>query len=882
MTKPIRATYRVQLRPEFGFEAAAGLAPYLARLGVSHLYASPYLQAAPGSAHGYDVADPSRVNVELGGEAGHRRLVEELARAGLGQVLDIVPNHMAIAGRHNRWWFDVLENGTSSRYASFFDISWDPPEPRLRNLILVPVLADHYGRVLERGELKLTREGGSFLVRYFDHEFPVAFTSLDTLLETAAGRSHSLELERLAEECRELPELPLGEVREAEARHLAKESIRERIGRLAEQQEHAREAIDGVVAWVNLQPNRLDGLLDRQHYRLARWQAAADDLDYRRFFDINELVAVRIEEPEVFEATHELVLRWVAEGVLDGLRIDHVDGLHDPEGYVRRLQERAPDAWIVVEKILAAGERLPDGWPVAGTTGYDFLNRVLGLFVDPRGEAQLSRVYERFTGDDVTWPDAAYQAKLYALDHLLASDLNRLSAIFVRVCEGNRRFRDFTRREVRAGIRELIACLSVYRTYIRPEPGRVSEADRLRVEAAVAAARERRPDLDAELFGFIADVLLLRSTGLSESEFVSRFQQTSGPVMAKGVEDTALYTYNRLAALNEVGGDPGRLGVSVAEFHAACQEAAGRRPHAMLTTSTHDTKRSEDVRARLALLSEVPDEWTRAVARWSAMNDRHRRGEWPDRNAEYLYYQALVGAHPLPPERALTYMEKAVREAKRHTSWLAPNAEYETAVKEFVAATLADAEFTTDVAAFVRPLLMAGWMNALSMKLITLTAPGVPDLYQGSELWDLSLVDPDNRRPVDYDLRRRLLDEVENGLTADTAWRRLDEGLPKLLVTRRALQVRAEHPEAFASAAYQPLSVRGPRAEHLIAFARGAQVVTLAPRLVIGLAGGWSETHVALPTGHWRDELTGREFEGGEVDVDSVLDEFPVGLLVRR
>jgi (1->4)-alpha-D-glucan 1-alpha-D-glucosylmutase len=878
---PPRATYRVQLRPEFGFEAVAALVPYLARLGVSHLYASPYLQAAPGSTHGYDVVDPSRVNEELGGEEGHRRLLEHLDRAGLGQVLDIVPNHMAIAGRHNRWWFDVLENGASSQYASYFDVSWDPPEPRLRNLILVPVLGDHYGSVLERGELQLARSGGSLLVRYFEHEFPVAFSSIDTLLETAAGRSHSLELEQLAEECRELPELRVGEIREAESRHRAKESIRERLARLMEQRQEARDGLDGVIAWTNKDPNRLDGLLDRQHYRLARWQTAADDLDYRRFFDINELVAVRVEESMVFEATHELVLKWTAEGVVDGLRIDHPDGLRDPEGYFTSLHGRAPQAWVVIEKILQRGERLPSSWPVAGTTGYEFLNLVLGLFVDPAGERPLTRAYQRFSGEDESWEDASYKGRLYAIDHLLGADLRRLTAVFMRVCEANRRFRDFTRREVRETIGELVASFPVYRTYVRPELGRVTDADRIHVDAAVAAARARRPDLDAELFGFIADVLLLRHSGLNESEFVSRFQQTTGPVMAKGVEDTAFYTYNRLVALNEVGGDPGVMGCSAEQFHEAIRDAATRRPLAMLATSTHDTKRSEDVRARLALLSEVPDEWTRAVSRWSAMNARHRRADLPDRNAEYLYYQALVGAHPVPVERATAYMEKAAREAKRHTSWLAPNADYEAAVRGFVEGTLADEEFIADLAGFVRPLLMAGWMNALSMKLIALTAPGVPDLYQGSELWDLSLVDPDNRRPVDYELRARLLDEVEGGLTADEAWRRLDEGLPKLLVTHRALKVRAEVPAAFQGP-YQPLAVQGPRSEHLVAFARDSQVVTLAPRLVIGLTGGWGATEVELPTGHWRDEFTGREFEGGQVPVDQVLEAFPVGLLVRR
>ncbi len=877
----IRATYRVQFRPDFGLDDGARLAPYLARLGVSHLYASPYLQAAPGSTHGYDVVDPSRVNEELGGEAAQRRLVAALSGAGLGQVLDVVPNHMSIASGRNRWWSDVLENGPSSRYATFFDVSWDPPEPRLRNLVLMPVLGDHYGRVLERGELHLARAGGTFVIRYFEHEFPVAFESLDTLLATAGERCHSLELERLAEECRELPELQPGQLREAAERHRVKESIRERLGRLAEQREDVRDALDGLVDWFNAHDNRLDGLLDRQHYRLARWRAAADDVDYRRFFDITELAALRMEEPEVFEATHELVLGWVKDGSLDGLRIDHPDGLRDPEGYLRRLHSRAPESWVVIEKILSPGERLPDGWPVAGTTGYDFMNRLLGLFIDPRGAEPLSHGYERFTGQAGSFEDFSYEGRRYVLDNLLVADLRRLVAIFMRVCENNRRFRDFTRREVSDAVRELLACMPVYRTYVRPDDGRVSDADRRWVDRALAVARERRPDIDGELFDFIVAVLLLRQTGMNESEFVHRFQQTSGPVMAKGVEDTAFYNYHRLSALNEVGGDPGLFGLALEDFHAACQEAAARRPRAMLATSTHDTKRSEDVRARLALLSEVPDEWGRAVVRWSLLNDRHRRGEWPDRNAEYLLYQALVGAHPLPLDRALAYMEKAAREAKRHTSWLSPNLEYEAALRGFIEDALLDEAFQADLADFVRPLLMAGWMNALSMKLVALTAPGVPDLYQGSELWDLSLVDPDNRRPVDYSRREQLLAEIQRGMSADEAWRRLDEGLPKLLVVQRALRVRAERPEAFTGGGYQPLAVRGARASHLVAFGRDGQAVTLAPRLVIGLAGGWGGTQVQLPTGHWRDEFSGREFEGGDVDVDKVLEEFPVGLLVR-
>ena len=874
------STYRLQLTPDFGFDQAAGLARYLARLGVSHLYASPYLQAAPGSTHGYDVVDPSRVNQELGGEEAWARMCAALGEAGLGQVLDIVPNHMAIAGRRSAWWWDVLENGPSSRYALYFDVSWDPPERRLRNVVLMPVLGDHYGRVLAAGELRLERDGGSFVVRYHEHEFPIAPASQDALLEVAAKRSHNQELHVLAEECRALPELAPGQVHEAERRHRQKESIRERLAELLAFDPLIARAVDGVVGWIGGSPDRLDGLLDRQNYRLARWRTAGQDLDYRRFFDINNLVGVRVEEEAVFEATHGLVLRWLEEGVLDGVRIDHPDGLRDPEQYFWRLHNRSGGAWVVAEKILATGERLPETWPVAGTTGYDFMNHVLGLFIDPAGEAPLTVAYQRFTREPTDYEEIAYRTKLRTMRQLLAADVNRLADVFINVCEANREFRDYTRHELTEAVRETIACLPVYRTYVRPLDHRASDADRRYVRDATAAAKGRRPDLDAELFDFLAAVLLLEHTGAHEAELVARFQQTSSPVAAKGIEDTVFYNYNRLVALNEVGGDPGRFGTSLEEFHQACAEVAEQRPLTMISTSTHDTKRSEDVRARLALLSEVPGEWARTVGRWSQMNSRHRTGEWPDRNAEYLLYQTLVGAHPLSSERAVAYMEKAGKEAKAHTSWIDPNPDYDQALRRFVEGCLGDPEFAADLDAFVRPLVMAGWMNSLSMKLLALTAPGVPDLYQGSELWDLSLVDPDNRRPVDFERRARLLEESA-AMSVEEAWRRLDEGLPKLLLVSRALALRRRRPELFARGSYEPLRVRGEKAAHLVAFMRAGSCVTLAPRLVIGLAGGWRDTTVLLPVGHWRDQLSGRELEGGEVGVDQVLDSFPVGLLTR-
>jgi (1->4)-alpha-D-glucan 1-alpha-D-glucosylmutase len=868
--RPPRATYRVQLTPDFGFDSAAGIAEYLAGLGISHLYCSPYLQAAPGSRHGYDVVDHSRVNEELGGEAGHARLHQALVERGLGQVLDIVPNHMAIAGRRNRWWWDVMENGPSSRYATYFDVSWDPPDRKLRDTILVPVLGDHYGRVLEAGELRLGRSDVRLLVRYYEHEFPIDPRSYDVVLGDG--------FEGLGAEFAALPVVPPADRAGAMRRHLEREVLLARLRRLG-----AEGELDARIALLNADADALDALLERQNYRLARWQTAGFELDYRRFFDVNSLVALRMEDREVFTDTHVRVLDWLRTGVLDGVRVDHPDGLRNPREYFERLHHGAPGAWALAEGVLAPDQELPDDWPVAGTTGYDFLNSALGLFVDPAGEPALTAAYAELTGETDDFHETAYSRKHLVMHELLASDLRRLAELFVGVCEANRRYRDFTRHELMDCLREVIACLPVYRTYVRPgDPGSVSAADRGRVETALAEARRRRPDLDAELIGYLGRILLLEEAGENTAELVWRFQQTSAPVSAKGVEDTALYVYNRLIALNEVGGDPGRMGISPDQFHAACAEAAARRPAAMLTTGTHDTKRSEDVRARLAVLSEIPERWRQAVTRWRAMNDRHRSDAGPDGNAEYLLYQTLAGAWPISAERLVAYMEKAIREAKAHTSWLAPVPEYEHAVLRFAEAVVGDAAFVADLEEFLAPVVEAGWRNSLAMKLVCLTAPGVPDVYQGSELWDLSLVDPDNRRPVDFELRRRLLAELDalGERAAVVAWERGAEGLPKLLVVSRTLRARAELPDVFAAGDYRPLNVTGSRAAHAVAFCRGDAAVTVVPRLAATL-DGWGDTAVELPPCRFVDRFTGREAGGGSVPLDVLLGGFPVALLVR-
>lgn len=878
MTVPLVATYRVQLNPAFDFDAAAAIAGYLADLGISHLYASPYLQAAPGSSHGYDVVDHTRVNEELGGEAGHARLVQALDAAGLGQILDIVPNHMAIVTPGNRWWWDVLENGPASRYAGYFDVDWDPPEAKLRNTVLLPILGDHYGRVLEAGEITLVRDGGSFAFHYFEHAVPVAPRSLDSLLGAAARRVGSDELAFLADAFGALPLATATDPISVRRRHRDKEVLRLHLSRLLEREPAIADALDEVVAEINADPDALDALLERQNYRLAYWRTAGRELGYRRFFDINSLAGLRAESGQVFAATHHRILRWLDRGILDGVRVDHIDGLRDPAEYLRRLREAAPDAWIVVEKILEPDEQLPDTWPIAGTTGYDFLNRVNGLFIDPAGEAPLTALYAEFTGEPTDYHAIVREKKHLVLRELLGSDVNRLTAQLVDICEGHRRFRDYTRHELHEALREVIACFPVYRTYVRATTAEVSEHDTRFIRAAIESAKANRSDLDPVLFDFLGDLLLLRALGTPEAEFAMRFQQLTGPAMAKGVEDTAFYTFTRFVSLNEVGGDPSRFGLAPAAFHHACAEARRRWPHGMVTTSTHDTKRSEDVRARLNLLSEIPAQWCEAVWRWSAHNAQHRRNGWPDRNTEYLLYQTLVGAWPIEVERVCRYMEKAAREAKTHTSWTAPNAAYEQALRSFVEAILADNVFLDDLAAFVAPLVEPGRITSLAQTLLKLTVPGVPDIYQGTELWDHSLVDPDNRRPVDFARRRALLAELD-GASPETIWARLDDGLPKLWVIRQALHLRRRRPALFRwRGGYEPLFAMGPQAERVVAFCRGGAAITVVPRLVLTL-GEWKRTTVALPPGRWRNLLTGEEWDGGTIALARLLRRFPVALL---
>jgi (1->4)-alpha-D-glucan 1-alpha-D-glucosylmutase len=807
------ASYRVQLHRDFGFAEVAHLVDYLDRLGISHLYLSPILQSRSGSQHGYDVVDHDRVDGELGGIEGLRAL----AAAWAGEIIvDIVPNHMAVTDPNNRWWWDVLKRGPASDFVDFFDIDWDPTEERLKRSILVPILGDHYGRVLEAGELKLDVQDDETVVRYYEHVLPLAPSS----------RPHDIDA-------------------------------------------------------INSDANLIHEILEAQYYRLAYWKAAGEQLNYRRFFAIADLAALRVDRAEVFEASHATLLGLVQKGIIDGLRVDHIDGLRYPREYLERLAAAAPGAYVVVEKILEGDEDLPGEWSVHGTTGYEFIAHVDGLFVDPDAEKPLSDFYERFTQSESDIEEMARNSKLQLMSTELATDIERLTELFISVCEDRRRYRDFTRTELRETIKETLASLHVYRTYADARDGSVSETDRYTIEHATTCARDRRPDLDPELFGLLGDVLLLRAEGDDESALAMRFQQASGSVMAKGIEDTLFYRYNRFVSLNEVGGAPEHFGRTVESFHQFNEHVHKSWPRTMLASSTHDTKRSEDVRARLAVLSEIPDEWAAAVTSWAQHNDRHRRGDWPDRNLEYLLYQTLVGAWPLSIDRAVGYMDKAAKEAKVHTSWIAPNDHHDSALEAFVRAVMEDASFMSEVASFVAGLVTPGYINSLAQTLLKVTSPGVPDFYQGTEVWDFSLVDPDNRRPVDYEKRRRLLDEVST-VDAAGAWEKADSGAPKMFLIERVLAARGRHPQAFQTgSAYQPLAASGAAAGHVIAFLRGHDVIAIAPRLIHGAFNGWHDTTIQLPSGRWTNVITEEVIERS-VSMSELLSAFPVALLERE
>ncbi|MEX2583530.1 MAG: malto-oligosyltrehalose synthase [Gemmatimonadota bacterium] len=955
------ATYRLQLNLEFTFRDATAIIPYLHDLGVSDLYASPYLQARPGSLHGYDISDHNKLNPEVGSTEDHTALTDALRERGMGHLLDIVPNHMGIGEPSNSWWMDVLENGPSSPFAPYFDIDWNPLKPELIGKILLPVLGDQFGTILERAELRLHFQEGRFRILYHEHVFPVSPRSSSLVLRAVLQemRRHVpesdadlTELESVVTALEHLP--PRDRSDEGSVAERRRESFvsRRRLMNLYESSSNFRQALEIAIAEYNGRRgephsfDRLQTVLEDQAYRLAYWRVAAEEINYRRFFDINDLAGVRVERGDVFEATHRFILQLLAEGKVTALRIDHPDGLFDPAGYLERLAGEASrrtdgrPVYILVEKILTEDEPLPTTWPVAGTVGYDFMNRVNAVFVAQGNERAMTSVYERFIGDRIDFRTLTYTKKSLILRVALASELNVLAYLLNRISERNRRSRDFTLGSLTDALRETIASFPIYRTYIDAVAGRVSPMDTEYVERAIRTAIRRNRATSPSIFEFIQNILLLRWPDDLDADsreehalFVMKFQQLTGPVMAKGVEDTSFYIYNRLISLNEVGGEPDRFGIATQELHRWLQDRAAEWPLAMNSSSTHDTKRSEDVRARINVLSEIPEEWEARVARWAELNAPLKQevdgDPVPDANDEYLLYQTLVGSWPLDSadeqantmfrERIQRYMEKATREAKLHTSWINPNEAYDESLKEFIAQILDFAPgwheregFLRDFTEFQREIARDGMYNSLSQTLLKLTLPGVPDVYQGQEVWDFSLVDPDNRRPVDYQKRAGMLTELKERCGEGTADPQLaleilsgwTDGRIKLLVTHLALKLRQRNSELFDEGEYVPLEVEGERADHLFVFARrhrSGDAIVAVPRLpatfrrVAGAEptdpSGWGETRVVGPAellgGAYRNVFTGRTprpWSGSErasLSVSDLLDGFPVALVER-
>jgi (1->4)-alpha-D-glucan 1-alpha-D-glucosylmutase len=937
------ATYRLQFHKGFTFDDGAAIVDYLRALGISHAYASSYLVAVPGSQHGYDVVDPTRLNPEIGNEESYTRWVDALRARGMGHIIDLVPNHMGIAKSANPWWQDVLENGPSSRHAHLFDIDWHPLKTELENKVLLPILGDSYGAVLERQELMLRYGDGTFSIGYYETTFPVAPGSYHRILETDVEAL----IESLGEDSAEAAEylsiltairrLPgRAEISRASRieRAREKEVIKRRLAALTRDSAIVGDHIARAVALFNGRKgdppsfDRLDDLLNAQAYRLSYWRVAAEEINYRRFFDINELAAIRMEDPLVFDQVHAFPFDLVKRGLVDGFRIDHVDGLYDPGDYLDRLQQRAretrPDLfddqqrlYVVTEKILGQDETLPQ-WPTEGTTGYDFLIKLNGLFIDQRNEKSLNAVYENFARLKIPFREIAYRSKQLTLRLSMASELNVLAHQLNRFSERSRYYRDFTLNSLTQAMREIIACFPVYRTYVNGRDNEIRAQDRRYIEHAVLEAKRRNPGRPRAVFDFVRDLLLKQAGYIRASEsrehliFVGKFQQVTSPVTAKGIEDTALYNYNRLVSLNEVGGEPDHFGISPNALSDWLAQRATRWPHALSTTSTHDTKRSEDVRARINVLSELPGAWKQAIARWARTNRRARVAidgqSYPSRNEEYLLYQTLVGTWPFAPmdssaleayeTRIITYLHKAMREAKVVTSWLNPSERHEDAMAAFVRAILApdNAAFHEDFVEFQQRIARYGIYNSLAQVTVKIAAPGVPDFYQGTELWDFSLVDPDNRRPVDYRRREALLADTRERsigqLMADPSDDRL-----KLFVTSRLLGFRRDHADTFAFGSYEPLTIEGTRRDHAFGFVRvhgTTSALAIVPRLIAGLVPDtdvaplgdrvWGDTRILLPDARarcYRHALTGKcvPVVDGALRLADVFAEAPVALL---
>jgi (1->4)-alpha-D-glucan 1-alpha-D-glucosylmutase len=921
-----RATYRLQFNKDFGFDRAAALASYLGKLGVSHVYASPYLMSRPGSMHGYDIVDHNALNPELGDAEAFARMVQAIRQNGLGQILDFVPNHMGVGGADSPLWLDVLEWGPESVYAAWFDIDWHSEHPYLQNKLLVPFLGAQYGIELDGGKLELRFDpaAGAFAVwAYGTHKLPVCPLQYGRIL----GDAHP-ELERLGD--------AFANMREWRPRIAERANrVKQDLAQLVRDREDVRRAVESALepfqgrAGDPASWGGLNQLIRSQYWRAAHFRVAADDINYRRFFNINDLAGIRMELADVFDHAHRLLFRLLREGILDGIRIDHIDGLLDPKAYLQRLRQAAfaggepRDFYLVVEKILARHESLREDWPVDGTTGYTFTNHAIGVLLDPAAEERLTRAYTDFTGESKPFSCIVHACKIRIMENEMVSELHMLARHATSVAQQNPHTSDFTQNILRQAIQEIVACFPVYRTYIDTD-GTPSAADRRDLDWALAQARRKQPDLDPSVFDFLyqllsGDLVAQPRSGFSRQAVLRcamKLQQYSGPVMAKGLEDTAFYRYNRLLALNEVGGSPDQFGMSLRDFHKANAQRARYWPHAMVSTSTHDTKRGEDARARLAAIGEVAEEWAQQVPAWSRIL-RAGRGDIegsapPVRNDEYVLYQLLIASWPLElrnghlggdelrayAARIKQVMLKSIREAKLYSSWAAPNEAYESAVVSFVEGALNPEQSGAFLGAFLpfaERVAAFGVRNSLAQLVLKLTSPGVPDIYQGTDLWDFNLVDPDNRRPVDYAVRIRLLDQVLTDLCRDRrgAMRRFFEnwrdGCIKLAITATLLALRRQHEDLFAQSGYEPVSVEGPAAEQVCAFLRlhGEQSLLAAVSRFPGRAdSGWSGTVLKLPeelaARRWRDVLTGAtaKADGSGLAAHQVFADLPVSVLI--
>jgi (1->4)-alpha-D-glucan 1-alpha-D-glucosylmutase len=855
------ATYRLQLHAGFPLAAAQAVLGYLAELGISHVYLSPCLQAVPGSQHGYDVIDPTRISDDLGGEPAWAGFVLAARQLNLRILLDIVPNHMSTS-RHNAWWDDVLAHGPYSQFAEFFDIRI--PRGEAFCVQLCP-LGKPYGAALEAGELKIHLQAGRLRIQHYEHSWPVGTSSWGAVLATADPCFS--ELERLRR-------IGLPDVKDIQAYQQHAACAR---GLLSESAQSGR--LQQCIDRINEDQELLDAVLRRQFYLLHGWKLAGELTNYRRFFDIDTLIGVRPELPTVAAATHARLKLMIANGDIDGVRVDHPDGLRDPLQYFQWLRSLLPHGRIYIEKILENDERLSGDWPIDGSVGYDFLSKVNRLWMDDQRTDVLTATYSDFTGHSVNFGKLVREKKRAIIESTFSAAHGQLAADAIDIARADWRTRDLSARQVREALEKLITALPVYRTYRTSST--LHEEDKRILLEALQSARIGSSEIDAAVFDFLGALFTKVPLNDAESEFLAKWQQLTPAVMAKGVEDTTFYCFDRLVSCNEVGSQASLVGISADKFHEFCHYLSDRWPTNMLATSTHDNKRSEDVRARISILSEIPERWSEALHLWSQLNANAWQNRLPDRHAEYLLYQTLIGAWPIDRERAWAYMQKACREAKINTSWQEPNSSFEEKIRGFVGGVYDTPEFIDSLERFVAPLILPGRINGLAQTLIKMVAPGIPDFYQGTELWDLSLVDPDNRRAVNFDGRSQLLKQAR-GMQAADVLRKWDCGMPKLWMAARILGVRRRRTEDFSAASrYQPLVAQGTHLGRLLAFRRGENLIAVVPRFTLTLAGEWGDTNLPLPGGAWRNCFTDQIVQR-EIAPSALFESFPVALLIRE